>query len=39
LIHRRDFGGNPEKALFLDAPLLIAVLLWMLTAMWVFLAA
>ena len=34
LIHRRDLGGAPEKVLFLDVPLLIAVLLWMLAAAW-----
>lgn len=36
LIHRRDFGGSPEKALFLDLPLLTCVILWMLTAAAVF---
>ncbi len=34
LIHRKDFGGAPEKALFLDTPLLISVLLWVLAAVW-----
>jgi len=32
LIYRKDFGGAPEKALFEDLPLLVAVLLWMATA-------
>ena len=36
LIHRRDFGGSPEKALFLDLPLLTCVILWLLTAAAVF---
>ena len=36
LIHRRDFGGSPEKALFLDLPLLVSVVLWMLATVGVF---
>ncbi|MBM4045683.1 MAG: decaprenyl-phosphate phosphoribosyltransferase [Planctomycetes bacterium] len=33
LIHRKEMGGSPEKVLFLDMPLLIAVVLWIATAM------
>lgn len=36
LIHRRDLGGSPEKVLFLDFPLLISVVLWMLATVGVF---
>ncbi len=34
LIHRKDLGGAPERVLFLDVPLLISVLLWILSAAW-----
>ena len=32
LVHRKGHGGRPERSLFADGPLLLAVLLWVLTA-------
>lgn len=32
LIHRKEMGGSPEKVLFLDKPLLAAVVLWIAVA-------
>ncbi len=39
LIHRRNFGEDPEEALFTDAPLAIAIALWLATAAAVLLGA
>lgn len=35
LIHKEEGGGNPTKVLITDRPILIAVLLWLLTAVMV----
>jgi len=33
LIHRKDLGGSPERVLFADRPLLLAVVLWVGTSL------
>ena len=33
LIHRKELGGSPERVLFTDRPLLVAVVLWIGTAL------